>query len=301
MKSTSRKPSVKHAARKPGARPKPKAKAKPKPDAEPLSPYARGRLVALVRSVREHEAEAEQHKGARSKVRGELAEIETSIHETAAAQELPAGEVKKTLIALESDRKRKVATLADVEAKLSAAKEGRKGATADIFKFIEDLRDGRDLFEAAGVGRDPKAPAAPGPAPAASSNPEAWRGVSVIVLKEHGVSDALLEKLYAAGLRTLGELADKTGNDYDKIKGIGATGREKISDATVAYFRKHPIPKAAAPANDAKPAGAKSGEPKGEKPAATTPLKGGLESTRNDDELDDAADIEGNVDADDEG
>lgn len=259
---------------------KPKAAAKA-PDAE-LGPTSKARLVALAKSVREFAAQAEGLKGERHKAKGELSETETAIHKLSEeAKDTDARTLKQELVGLEADRKRKVAILEDVEQRLTAAKEGKKGATADLFTFIDSIAAGGDLFQRAheeakaatggsttGPGQMKPGSAPPGsPAVPGDGDGGAWRGKDVAVLKPYGITDALLEKLYAADIRTMGDLADKTASNFDKVKGIGATSREKLSDATVGYFKDHPLPRAGeAPATDAKA-------------PASPPLKGGLDST----------------------
>lgn len=167
-KKTAKKKAAKKAAKK--SKPDPK----PKNDA-PINNSIRARLIGYLDQKTEADREIEKYKGERSSVKGALAETETAIHELGADKSLAAGPMKKRLVKLEEDRQRRLSKLSDVEDQLSAAKETRKGATADLFSFIGRLReggdaDGADIFDqendaaAKAEEKQPEAPKADAPA-----------------------------------------------------------------------------------------------------------------------------------------
>ena len=61
-------------------------------------------------------------------------------------------------------------------------------------------------------------------------------GAPVSVLVDHGIPDALIEKLMEAGVSTVEQLGGMTPEQLEEIPGIGVEMVEKIQGAVVSYY-----------------------------------------------------------------
>ncbi len=73
-------------------------------------------------------------------------------------------------------------------------------------------------------------------------DPNGWRLVNIAELIKHGVKPSTNDKLFEAGITTIGKLLDfqRDGTELTSIKGIAGEKEAQIADAMVAFWREHP-------------------------------------------------------------
>ncbi|HUU98202.1 MAG TPA: hypothetical protein VM487_20920 [Phycisphaerae bacterium] len=132
------------------------------------------------------------------------------------------------------------------------AKEAYEMAQAELQQLVKDARDGQgQLFGATPAVKGKGMPIVAGTPITA----EAWRAVKLASLNPPPVPEGTLKLLDGAGITTMGQLADwdvaHPNKGIGSIKGIGSTAKERVSDATLAYWERNPQP---APETPDKPA-----------------------------------------------
>lgn len=71
-------------------------------------------------------------------------------------------------------------------------------------------------------------------------NGEAWREKDIKLLLDHGLTDALLEKLVETGIRTMGQYSDASAQQGGLgIKGVGEAKADQINEAFIDWCAKN--------------------------------------------------------------
>lgn len=193
----------------------------PKSTPQPRSPSAPSTTLAdaneILRKIAEAEAEAE---AAAREVEARKADLKDAKEDYEAA----INRLRRLSRQIGNDASRPLLAVVEANAKANAemisdAAEVNQGGNAPVVETV--------------VGVVPQPP-----------KDESWRECRFDDATEFPTLGSLATKLYEAGIETVGQLSDfqaKHGEFWAKeIKGIGKSKAEKISDAMIEFWKKHP-------------------------------------------------------------